>query len=262
MLFFATIQYLKYLAVSRHRKGYGIHSPFAFQLVREVIYKHEYYYFYDDIDNVRKLLASDNTQLKVTDFGAANNNAENGLKTIGQIVRRSAIPSKYGKLLSRLIVRFAPRYIVELGTSVGIGTLYMALAKRDAHLVTIEGCPNIYAHAKKIVGRLVPEAVKCLNGQFDHLLPDVLENLPRLDFAFVDGNHTKEATIEYFQLLLGKVHNDTVLVFDDIHWSKGMCEAWDYIVAHPQVTVSMDLFRFGLVFFRRECQKQHYIVFL
>jgi predicted O-methyltransferase YrrM len=78
--------------------------------------------------------------------------------------------------------------------------------------------------------------------------------------VFVDGNHQKEATLRYFKLCLPKVHENSLLIFDDIYWSRGMKEAWNEIKAHPEVTVTVDLFWIGLVYFRKGQVKEDFVI--
>ncbi len=82
----------------------------------------------------------------------------------------------------------------------------------------------------------------------------------KYSLLFIDGNHQKEATLAYFEKLLPTVHNDSVMIFDDIHWSKGMEEAWEIIKQHSEVRVTIDTFQWGLVFFRREQEKEHFVI--
>jgi predicted O-methyltransferase YrrM len=85
-----------------------------------------------------------------------------------------------------------------------------------------------------------------------------LNSLPKLDLVFFDGNHQKVPTLDYFHHCLTKAHENSIFIFDDIHWSSEMDEAWQQIQGHEQVSLTIDLFQFGLVFFRKGIAKQHF----
>jgi predicted O-methyltransferase YrrM len=145
---------------------------------------------------------------------------------------------------------------LELGTSLGIGTQAMALGHYDASITSIEGCPNVSTLAKQQLDTFQVKNVALKTGRFEDHLPSLIKQ--HWDFIFFDGNHQKEATLQYFEQLLASVHNDSVFVFDDIYWSKSMTKAWEFIKQHPQVTVTIDTFFWGLVFFRTAQPKEHF----
>jgi predicted O-methyltransferase YrrM len=125
----------------------------------------------------------------------------------------------------------------------------------------MEGCPETARIARETFANLDLPEIRIVTGNFDETLAPVLEDLPRLDFAFLDGNHRKEPTLHYFSQCLAKTHNDSLLIFDDIHWTPEMEEAWQEICRHPAVTFTIDLFFVGLVFFRQEFkEKQHFVL--
>jgi predicted O-methyltransferase YrrM len=257
--FYRFYSFVRYFFTARHAKGYGIHSPFVFNLVREVIYQKHHFYSFNRIALIRDCFLNNHHLIKRNDFGAGS--AKSSFKTtIAEVARRSSVKQKYGQLLTRLTAHFKPQIIIELGTSLGISTLYMALVNRTAVVCTIEGDKVLHEHAQAVFSNLGLNNVKAINGNFDELLEPVLDNCQRIDMAFIDGNHKGEATIGYFNSLMQKTHNYSMLIFDDIHWSADMYRAWQQICSHPKVTVSLDLYQFGIVFFRKECQKQHFVV--
>ncbi|WP_439184837.1 O-methyltransferase [Carboxylicivirga taeanensis] len=260
MNFFQIKSYLTYCLKSRYRKGYGLHSPFVFNLVREVVYCKHGFYAFKEIDVCRNKLKQSTVCFEAVDYGSGSQCFSGKKRRVCALVKHSSIAPKYGELLFRLVHYLNPASIVELGTSVGISTSYLALADRRREVHTIEGCPETARVAQETFSRLKCQNVKQYVGQFKDVLPDMLERAHSLDFVFFDGHHDKQATIDYFNICLRKVNNDSVFVFDDIHWSQGMEEAWKIICDHPQITVSIDLFQLGIVFFKKECQKQHFIV--
>lgn len=245
---------------ARHRKGYGLHSPYVFHLVRDVFYCRYPYYAFNDISDYRKGLMHSKEAYEMTDYGAGSVTFSGKARRVSRVAEQSAIDKKYGELLFRLLQYLKPENIVELGTSLGVSTAYLALADKRRTVETIEGCPQTADLAKKTFVDLKCDNVNQYVGQFKDVLPDLVGKTEQLGFVFFDGHHQKQSTLDYFNNCLLKVGNETVFVFDDIHWSKGMEEAWEIICKHPQVTVSIDLFQLGIVFFRKECQKQHFVV--
>ncbi|MDR2927628.1 MAG: class I SAM-dependent methyltransferase [Cytophagaceae bacterium] len=260
MNWFQTKKYLGYLVISRHRKGFGIHSPFVFDLVANLMCEKYDYYSFAKIRSWRKALTGNSNLIEVSDFGAGSTLTNSNKRKVGDIVAHGGIPEKYGELLFRMVNQFSPDGILELGTSAGVSTSYLALPKRATKVVTIEGCPNRATLAQNTFRFFNLVNVELLTGKFVEQLPEAIKQLPSLDFVFFDGDHRKKPTLAYFSECLRHVHNDTVFIFDDIHWSAGMEEAWNEIIAHTSVTVSIDIFRLGIVFFKKELQKQHYIV--
>lgn len=246
------LKYLHYLLTAKN--AHGIHSPFVFYLYNNVIRKKGNYYSFDRIEHQRKKFLASEKIITITDFGTG----KSGKKTISEIASRSLKSTKYGQLLFRLVYHFKPSVILELGTSLGITTSYMAFANSNANVVTIEGCAETAEEAKKGFSELLLKNIHVEIGSFDAVLPSVISRLPSVDFAFIDGNHRKDATINYFQQLVTLAHNNSVFVFDDIHWSSGMEEAWEEIKSHSDVTLTIDLFFLGLVFFRKEQAKEHF----
>jgi len=165
-------------------------------------------------------------------------------------------------LLFRLIQCFEAKIIVDLGTSLGLTTAYLAVATKPygGQVLTFEGCPQTAAVARQNFKRLGLENVDIVVGNLDETLGPGIAALDPVDFVFFDANHRYEPTIRYFETCLTNSYNDTVFVFDDIHWSEEMEQAWDYIKAHPTVSVTVDLFWVGLVFLRTEQPKQDFVL--
>jgi predicted O-methyltransferase YrrM len=249
-------KYLKYLLSAK--TPHGIHSPFVFELVNKVINKKGSYYAYEKIEKLRRKFLISSKEIEVTDFGTG----KSGKRIISEIAERSLKNKKYGQLLFRLVNHFKPTTILELGTSLGISTSYLACANPNAKVITIEGCPNISNEAKNNFESLGLKNIETVVGNFDIILSAVLCRLPTADcqLVFFDGNHKKIPTLNYFSQCLEYAHNDSIFVFDDIHWSDEMEEAWEEIKSNPLVTVTIDLFFLGLVFFRKEQAKENFIV--
>jgi predicted O-methyltransferase YrrM len=198
--------------------------------------------------------------LEVEDFGAGSTVDKKSRRTISSIAKNAVKPKKFGQLFFQMIKHYQPATILELGTSLGITTSYLSLAKRDAKLITMEGSKEIVGVAKKYLRNLEVGNVEIIEGNFDKTLSSVISKLSSIDFAFIDGNHRKEPTERYFKELLAKTNNDSILVFDDIHWSSEMEGAWETIKNNAAVTCSIDLFFIGIVFFRKEFKEQQHFV--
>ncbi len=251
-------RYLQYLLKARTR--HGTHSPFVYSLLEEVIYDTGHFYVFDEIESLRKKLLRDKRTINIKDFGAGSKVNSSPTRKIQDIVRNSAKADKYGELMFRLIQKFKPETLLELGTSLGISTIYQASAAPKSKLITMEGCPETAAIGKENFEKLKLNNIEIIVGNFDETLSTTLNKITKLDYAFFDGNHRKAPTLAYFNQCLSKVHNDSIFIFDDIHWSDEMEEAWEEIKANPSVTVTIDLFFVGLVFFRKEQKKENFVI--
>ena len=257
---FLAKKYLGYYLRPNHWRGYGIHSPFIFDLVANLLREKHAYYDFNRIEAWRSALMRSKQKIEITDLGAGSLSGKKGKRRISDLVAMGALPPKYGQLLYRLACRFEAKNVLELSTSAGISTLYLALPYKKGKTITIEGCPESSKLARTSFEQLDARNIKLLEGSFSDLLPEALKELQTLDMVFFDGDHREKSTLNYFELCLPHVHNNTIFVFDDIHWSPGMERAWNKIAAHSKVSISIDLLRLGLVFFRKENQKEHFVV--
>ena len=253
-------KFICYKLFAKHKKGFGIHSPFVFNLLTKVIENNNQYYAFDSIELLKQRLLDNQKTISVTDYGAGSTKLKNNIRKISEIARISSQKEKYGRLLFRLVEHFKPEQILELGTSLGIGTLYLAMPNSNSNLYTIEGCPEIAAVAKENFKQLKVQNIQLLVGSFDEQLPKLLKEVSKLDFVFFDGNHRKEPTLSYFEQCLPLAHENTVFVFDDIHWSKEMDEAWQIICNNSRTVICIDLFFMGLVFFKKGIPKQNFVI--
>ena len=263
MNFKLLFKYLSYKFRVKQKYGYGIHSPFVFELLKKTIRNFKSFDCYKDIENLRKTAKHSDKLIEVEDFGAGSHVLKSNKRKIKDIAQYSLTKKKYAKLLFRLVNHFKPKTILEFGTSLGITTIYLAKGNSNAKVITLEGSKEIAEEAKNNFKKINVKNINLITGEFDKTLPKTLLEIKNLDFVFFDGNHTKEATLSYFNQCLPYVLNDTVFVFDDIHWSKQMEEAWKEIKNHKEITVTIDLFFMGLVFFRKEnyCKQNFTIKF-
>lgn len=255
------LKYLQYYFTASNGKGHGMHSPFVFEIIAKILNDKTVYPEYEKVEALRNQLLNDSTLLEVEDFGAGSVIDKKSKRTISSIAKNAAKPKKFGQLLFRMVKHYQPATILELGTSLGITTSYLSLAKPDARLITMEGSKKISEVAKKNFQNLGLKNIELVEGNFDNTLSSVISQLSSIDFAFIDGNHRKEPTEIYFKKLLAKTNNNSILVFDDIHWSCEMEAAWETIKKDAAVTCSIDLFFIGIVFFRKEFKdKQHFTI--
>jgi predicted O-methyltransferase YrrM len=256
MLFQFITDYLKhrFTAKSRH----GTHSPFVYQLADEVIYDFNDKSEYKNIELQRKKLYNDDSIITVTDLGAGSHLNKNRTKKVSQIAKNALKSPRLAQLIYRLSKHTNPKIAIELGTCLGITSAYLSKASPEAEIITIEGCPQTAAVAKNNFNELDLANIELHVGNFDLILPDIIEKQSTLDLVYIDGNHRKDATLNYFKWCLPKVTENSLLIFDDIYWSDGMKEAWEEIKNHPDVTVTVDLFWIGLVYFRKGQAKEHF----
>jgi len=254
-------KYFKYWITASNGKGHGMHSPFVFDFITKILNDKAVYPEYEKVASLRDRLLNNNTDLEVEDLGAGSAVDKKSKRSISSIAKNAAKPKKFGQLLFRMVKYYRPATVLELGTSLGITTSYLSLAKPEGRLITMEGSKEIADVAKQNFKSIELKHVELIEGNFDHTLASVVRGLSSVDFSFIDGNHRQEPTERYFKELLAKTNNDSILVFDDIHWSSEMETAWETIKKNAAVTCSIDLFFIGIVFFRNEFkEKQHFTI--
>ena len=255
-MLYQIIQYIKFLLKSTNQ--HGVHSPFVYNLVTKCFYDKTNYDAYKHILNYKKDLLKNKTKIHVTDLGAGSHVTNLKKRNLSEMAKNAGSNFKKAKLLYRMVRYFKPKNILELGTSLGIATQAMSIGNQEAKITTIEGCPNLSALSKENFEKQDLSTINLKNENFDDIINEL--SLNNYDFIFFDGNHQKEATLDYFESLLPTVNNNTIFIFDDIYWSKYMTEAWNCIKKHPKITVSIDTFFWGIVFFRKEQNKEHFTI--
>ncbi len=240
--------------------AHGLHSPFVFELFNSVINDQTPFYGFESIEMLRSKLLTSRDSISMVDLGVGGVKNLDRIRTVSSLASNSLSPAKYGQLLFRLANYFKPKVILELGTSFGISTLYMSLPSNETRVITIEGATTIFEEAKKNFARMSRQNITAINAPFESVLPTLLSAEEKPDFIYFDGNHRYTPTMDYFQQCLSVAHADSVFIFDDIYWSKGMTRAWEEIKAHPEVIVTVDLFKLGLVFFKKGIPKQDFVL--
>jgi predicted O-methyltransferase YrrM len=257
---FSVIQYLKYFLFSSHKKGHGIHSPFVFNLVLKVFRNKISPDIVSKLETIRRKLISDRKSIEVNDLGAGSGMGKRNFKRVSDIALYSSVPKRYGKLLAGLSSEFGGSTILEFGTSFGISTMYMAAANPGAVVYTIEGSGEVAEIAKENFAEAGLTNIKLFTGSFNNIIPRFEENKITPGLVFIDGNHRKEPTIEYFNRICGFSDEKSVIVIDDINHSREMAEAWKEIKSNKRVSVTVDICRMGIVFFREGITRSDYII--
>jgi predicted O-methyltransferase YrrM len=256
-----TAKYLKYRLSALNGKGHGIHSPFVFDFVRNVCNNAGKKQPPPALQELRKELLHDRTELQVEDFGAGSRLQKQKLRSVRSLATSAVKPPKYASLLFRLCAHYRPGTVLELGTSLGLTTAYLSAANPDARIITIEGSTAIAERARDNFRKLGCRNIEQVCGSFDEVLPETLKTITSLDLAYIDGNHRYGPTLSYFNQLLPFLHDRSIVVFDDIHWSPEMERAWASVKEHNAVQYTIDLFFLGFVFFRKDFKvKQHFVI--
>ena len=256
-----TKKYFHYYATAKNSKGHGVHSPFVFDFIKFVKNDKKKYDCYHTIEKIRQALLRDTSVIEVEDFGAGSSVIKTKRRRVDKIAASSLKPKKFAQLLFRIVQFYKPANIIELGTSFGVSSAYLAAGNPSAKLYTLEGASAIAGIAAQNFNKLGIKNIELITGPFADTLPKLLAIIPAPGLVFIDGNHRREPTLEYFYKLLNCSTPATILIFDDIHWSKEMEEAWEQIKAHEAVTLSIDLFFIGIIFLRKDFKvKQHFSI--
>lgn len=253
-------RYIRYIFLSGHKKGHGIHSPFIFDLVSNVFRNKIDSRVVFTIEKIRKKLIANQGVLEVNDLGAGSGKMKTRSRKVSDIVRYSSVPEKYGVLLANMSQAFGGRLILEFGTSLGISTMYLASTVPDKEVITMEGCSSTAAVASESFREAGLSNISILTGHFDDLLPDVAGNGIVPGLIFIDGDHRRESVLKYFDRVAEMAGSKTVVMIDDIYLSDEMADAWDEIKRHGKVTATIDIFRMGIVFFREGLTRYDYVI--
>jgi predicted O-methyltransferase YrrM len=263
-MLFQIKSYLKFLWHSKNE--HAVHSPFVFTLITKCFYDRKPKPEYQVLKEYRKTLLENRNTIAVTDFGAGSNVFKSNKREISRIAKTAGITQNRAELLFRVTAYFQPDTILEIGTSLGLATAALALGSQNAgskaQITTLEGCPETTKIAQKQLEKFALTNVNSVVTEFSSYLEkeNASRNREHFSLIYFDGNHQKQATLGYFDLLLPTITNDSVWIFDDIHWSPAMEDAWETIKKHPKVTVTIDTFQWGFVFFRQEQPKEHFII--
>lgn len=243
-----------------------MHSPFVYHFYSELIKNKNPFDDFTHLNEIRLELLKNKTVISFVDLGAGSrkiNSTKNNTnqRTIRQIAKHGISQKKQAEFLYRVVNYFSPNVIVEIGTSIGLSTLYLSKAKSSATVYTLEGSEELVKFSKALFEKEGCRNIESVSGNFNESFPMLLQKLPQVDFLFLDGNHQYDTTVNYFNLAIKKKNSQSVFIIDDINWSSEMQRAWKYISEHPEVRLSFDFFQFGVVFFREEQkEKEHFVL--
>lgn len=238
------------------------HSPFVFEFHQKILNDHRTFYAFETIRQLRTHLEKDHRSIIAYPLVTESGRPEAKSQTISSVAKHSTLAPDLQKIIFRLILINRPTKILEIGTSLGLTTLLMHLANPKAQIITLEGNPELCKVAKENFSRFDTDKINLMEGDFEKTLPVALSQVNSIDLVFFDGNHRYLPTVAYFENCLKKAHGGSIFAFDDIHWSPEMRAAWKYVSTHPRVTLSIDLFRMGLLFFSPDFhQKRQFRIF-
>lgn len=257
MWWFKIKAFITFLLASTNR--HGIHSPFVYHLVTKCFNSQTNPSKINALNMIRKSLYSNHNSITITDYGKGSYVFKNNERKVSDIAKIAGISKKRAGLLIRIIDYFNPKYLLEIGTSVGLGTSALSIGNPEADIVTLEGCENTAKIAKELFNNCHLNNIHLIIGNFNETLPAVLKD-KHYDLIYFDGNHQKDATLQYFNQCLETFHDNSIFIFDDINWSPEMQQAWEEIKNHPKVTITINTFFWGLVFFRKGQEKQHFTI--
>ena len=250
-----------YIVFLWHSKNeHAVHSPFVFHFITKCLYDKKEFPEYTLLKNYRQALLQNKSTIAVTDFGAGSRVFKTNDRSISKIASTAGITEKRAQLLFRVTKYFSPEKVLEIGTSLGLATAALALANKHTQITTIEGCPQTAQTASEQLQLAGLNNITTVVSEFKSYLLEQQSVPTSYNLIYFDGNHQKQPTLDYFEMLLPTATNDSVWIFDDIHWSAAMEEAWETIKKHPRVTVTIDTFQWGIVFFRKEQPEQHFVI--
>ena len=242
----------------RYRKGFGVHSPFVFNLITKVIEERCGYYSFNEIELLRKQLLFRNEYITYPD---RRNKGKMRRRRIGEIVKREAIRPKHGALLFRLANYFKSKHILQLGPTMGLSTLYLTSYATDVRCIALESVPEFAAIAEQDYQKGARNPIDLRVGSYRQLLPKALEEMEQLDFVFFNTLYEPEDNLWLFNECIKHVHDGTLFVFEGIKENRKMRQLWHDVCLHPDVTVTLDLYSLGIIVFHKKLHKKDYIVY-
>ncbi len=252
-------KFINYYWHAANSKGHGVHSPFVFDFITSVLNDRQVYPVYRKMETRRRELLKSKKRVTVQDFGAGSAVIKTSSRVVGSMAGSSLKPRKYARLLYRLARHYKINHIIELGTSFGVTTGYLAAAA-TGKVYTLEGAPAIAKIARETFSQCGLDNIELVEGEFSQTLLPLLDKVSP-GMVFIDGNHRYQPTLDYFNTFISTGNTSMLLVFDDIHWSAEMEAAWEIIKVHPAVTITIDLFFIGIVSLRAESKvRQHFLI--
>jgi len=235
----------------RSKRWSAFHSPFLFDLFTYCCDERNGSTTFKQIEKQRKALIASEEMISRKDFGAGSVLLDNAATGSISAIAKNALSMPFQcRFLFRLAAFMKPGHILEFGTSLGISTSYLSSGAPYALIHTVEGDPEIAKRAAIVFNELGLKNIELHTTSFDQYIFKTASGKETPDLLFLDGHHTAYALLSYFTSLKERLHPNTIIVVDDIHWSKDMNSGWKKLIALPEVTQSVNCFHFGLLFFR------------
>ncbi len=232
---------------------YQVKTPSIRKFIEETLENKRHYYALGKIIALRERMKQDQQVIQHIDYGAGSQ-MKSKEKTVSSFVQRSASNQRKGEILFNIARHMKAETILELGTNLGLGAAYLASSNSKSRVESVEGCPQLSQVARNALPIIGINNVTVTSGKFSEQLDIICAKLEKIDLVFVDGDHSYNGTVEYFNTIKPYLHPQSIVVFDDIYWSDEMMKAWNEIKKHPEVSQSINLFRLGIVFFDKELQ--------
>lgn len=249
-------EWLTYKITADNR--YAIHSPFLYDFWQNVVQPAKKDTLYNThIVPILHSLCTDKRYIEKKDLGTGE---RTGTEQIAYVARTSSVRAKYGHILHQIVKHYNPKIMIELGTCFGISTRYLAHDFRGTQFYSIEGSPERHRIAKSHLDSLQKPSITLIQSSFEEAISFIVKQHDSIDLVFIDGNHTYSATMQYFISFLPYLHTKSILIFDDIHWSADMLAAWREICKNDKVSLTIDLFQFGICFFNPDLSKENKIL--
>ena len=240
---------------------HSIQTPFAFELysrLKNEIKKSE---LKPEIEQIRHQLQGDHSTVLGEDYGTGSERSHRGRDISG--IAKTGISTQKRCLIYQAIMRiFNPAISFELGTSLGVSTAYLASSSSAGKIHTFEGNAELSKIARRNFSELGLGKINMVEGNIDDTLPKILKEIESLDMCVIDANHRGRALMHYVDLLINKMDTTGLILVDDIRWSKDMYHAWKIIACRNEVTLSLEFMDFGLLLFKKNITKQHYVLSL
>lgn len=247
--------YLKYWLIKEDQ--YSVQSPFVFDLYNGLLGFTQKSRENDlDLEELREKLLRDSEILEIDDFGAGSKRMNKPFRKTSSITKYSSSSRKFSQLYQYFISQTPAEVVFELGTCVGLNTLYLS-RKVKGQLLTFEGSLALWKKAQENTRAVNTDYIY---GNLQKTLAEAVQQNKFIDFALVDATHTYEATLSYFELILPHIKDSSIISIADIHWSKEMNYAWNKIKTHHDVIISLDFFECGVLLFNKKLTKGHYIL--
>ncbi len=258
----AAYRIVKYFAYRlKAGNAHGLHSPFVFSFYQDLWSDKTPFYAFHIIERERNRMLGDETPIPQIDYGAGSSVSSKTQRTVGDITRVASSPPWKAQLLFKLVNYYSCQTMVELGTCLGLTTSYLASVNSSNQVYSFEGNPHQIKTAHELFGRLRLKNITLIEGDMHETLKPTLDSIAeKIDFAYLDGNHRYQPTLDYYNLLLPKMSAQGILIFDDIYWSPEMGKAWKEISRDERIPVTVDLYHLGIAFLGVKCPKQHFVL--